>query len=62
MDPQDDPTGGKECTGGDIVELTTVVTLDDFDGAAKLRGNKGEKIDNVEKVSDLTCKGKVYSK
>jgi hypothetical protein len=42
--PQDNPTGGKECTRGGIVELTTVVTLDSFDGAAKLRGNKGEKI------------------
>jgi hypothetical protein len=39
---QDDPTGGKKCTGGVMVELTTVVTLDDFDGAAKLRGNKGD--------------------
>jgi hypothetical protein len=28
--PQDDPTEGKECTGGGIVELTTVVTLDSF--------------------------------
>jgi hypothetical protein len=59
---QDDPTGGKECTGGGIVELTTVVTLDDFDGAAKLRGNKAEKLDNVRKVSDLTRKGKVHTK
>jgi hypothetical protein len=42
--PQDDPIGSKECTGGGIVELTTVVTLDSFDGVAKLRGNQGEKI------------------
>jgi hypothetical protein len=60
--PHDDSTRGKECMGGGIVELTTVVTLYDSDGAAKLRGNKGEKIDNVEKVSNLTCKGKVYTK
>jgi hypothetical protein len=38
---QDDPIGGKECAGGGIVELTTVVTLDHFDGAAKLCGNNG---------------------
>jgi hypothetical protein len=42
--PQDDPTGGKECTGGGIVEVTTVVTLDDFHGAAKMCGSKGKKI------------------
>jgi hypothetical protein len=40
----------------------TVVTLNDFDGAAKLRGNKAEKLDNVRKVSDLTRKGKVHTK
>jgi hypothetical protein len=35
------PIGGKECAGGGIVELTTVVTLDHFDGAAKLCGDNG---------------------
>jgi hypothetical protein len=40
--PQDDPSGGEECAGGGVVELTAVVTLDNFDGVAKLRGNKGE--------------------
>jgi hypothetical protein len=59
---QDDPIGGKECAGGSIVELTVVVTLDDFDGAAKLRVNKGEKIDNVGKVSYFTHKEKVHTK
>jgi hypothetical protein len=39
-----------------------VVTLDGFDGAAKLHESKGKKIDNVGKVSDLTCKGKVHTK
>jgi hypothetical protein len=29
---------------GGIIELTIIVTLDDFDGAAKLRGNRCEKI------------------
>jgi hypothetical protein len=59
---QDDPTGGKECTGGGIVKLTIVVTLDYFDGAARLRGKKDKKFDNVGKVSDLTSKGKVHTK
>jgi hypothetical protein len=39
--PQDGPTGGKECAEGGIVEFTTIVTLDGFDGVSKLRGNKG---------------------
>jgi hypothetical protein len=34
--------GGKECSGGGIIELTSVVTLDGFDGAAKLCKNKGD--------------------
>jgi hypothetical protein len=59
---QDDSTGGKECTRGSIVELTTVVTLDGFDGATKLRVNKDGFFDNVEKVLDFTCKGKVHTK
>jgi hypothetical protein len=42
--PQDDPTRGKKYVGGGVVKLTTVVTLDNFDGAVKLRGNKGQKI------------------
>jgi hypothetical protein len=48
--------------GGGIVELTVIVTLDDFDGTAKLRGNKCEKFDNAGKVSDLTRKEKVHIK
>jgi hypothetical protein len=39
-----------------------IVALDDFDGVAKLRRNKGEKYDNVGKVSDFTRKGKVHTK
>jgi hypothetical protein len=52
----------KKCAGGGVVELTTIVTLDDFDGAAKLRENKGEKLDKVENVSDFTRKVKVHIK
>jgi hypothetical protein len=40
----------------------TIVTLDGFDGVAKLCENKGKKFDNVGKVSDLTYKGKVHTK
>jgi hypothetical protein len=47
---------------GSIVELTAVNTLDDFDGATKLRGNKGDFFDNVGKVSDFTHKEKVHTK
>jgi hypothetical protein len=45
-----------------VIELTAIVTLDDFDGAAKLCGNISEKIGKVEKVLDLTHKGKVHIK
>jgi hypothetical protein len=33
----------EECSRGGVVELTTVVALNSFDGATKLRGDKGEK-------------------
>jgi hypothetical protein len=59
--PQDDPTGGKECSRGGTVELMTIFTLDGFDGVAKLCGHKGKKIDNVRKVSYLTHKGKIHT-
>jgi hypothetical protein len=41
--PQNQPMSDDECSRGDIVELTTVVTLNSFDGAAKLCGDKGKK-------------------
>jgi hypothetical protein len=56
------PFGGKECMRGDIIELTAIVALDGFDGAAKLCGGISEKIDKVEKVLDLMRKGKVHIK
>jgi hypothetical protein len=34
--PQNHPIGGEECVRGSIVELTTIVAWDDFDGVAKL--------------------------
>jgi hypothetical protein len=37
-----------------------IVTLDDFDGAAKLCGDISEKFDKVKNVSDLTRKEKVH--
>jgi hypothetical protein len=39
-----------------------IITLDGFDGVAKLCGDISEKIDKVENVSDLTRKGKVHIK
>jgi hypothetical protein len=47
---------------GGIIELTTIVTLDGFDGAVKLCGDKSDFFDKMEKSSDLTCKEKVHSK
>jgi hypothetical protein len=60
--PQDHPIGCKECSRGSIIELMTIITLDDFDGAAKLCGGISKKIDKLRKVSDLTHKGKVHTK
>jgi hypothetical protein len=34
---------GKECSRGGVIKLTVVVTLNSFDGAVKLCGDKGEK-------------------
>jgi hypothetical protein len=45
---------GEEHSRGGIVELIVITTLNSFDGAVKLCGDKGEKIDKAEKVSDLT--------
>jgi hypothetical protein len=36
----------------------TVVTLDSLDGEAKLRGNKGKKIDNMEKKCEILLQRK----
>jgi hypothetical protein len=38
-----------------------IIALDGSDGAAKLCGDK-QFFDKMEKVSDLTCKGKVHTK
>jgi hypothetical protein len=40
--PQKYPFSGKECMRGGVIELTTIVALDDFDGAAKLCGDISE--------------------
>jgi hypothetical protein len=42
--PQNHPMSGEECSRGGVVELPAVVAMDNFDGAAKLCGDKGEKI------------------
>jgi hypothetical protein len=42
--PQNHPFGDKEYARGRVVELMTIVTLDDFDGAVKLCGDISETI------------------
>jgi hypothetical protein len=42
--PQNHTIGGKEHSEGGIIELTSIVTLDNFDGAVKLCGDISEKI------------------
>jgi hypothetical protein len=41
--PQKYPFDGKECARGGIIELTAIVALDGFDGAAKLCRDISEK-------------------
>jgi hypothetical protein len=38
------PLEAKKCVGGGVVKFMIVVTLDNFDGAAKLCENRGKKI------------------
>jgi hypothetical protein len=45
--PQKYPFGGEECMRGGVIELTTIVALDGFDGVAKLCGDISKKIDKV---------------
>jgi hypothetical protein len=42
--PQKYPFGGEECVRGGVIELTTIIALDDFDGVAKLCGDISEKV------------------
>jgi hypothetical protein len=44
--PQKYSFDGEECIRG-IIELTTIVALDSFDGATKLCGDISEKFDKV---------------
>jgi hypothetical protein len=60
--PQKYPFGGEECARGGIIELTSIVAVDGFDSAAKLCGDISIFFDKLEKVLDLTCKGKVLTK
>jgi hypothetical protein len=59
--PQKYSFGSEECAREGVIELTAIVALDGFDNAAKLCGNISDFFYNVEKVSDLTCKGKVHT-
>jgi hypothetical protein len=36
---QNHPTGGEEYSRGSVVELTTIISLDNFDGVTKLCGD-----------------------
>jgi hypothetical protein len=51
---------GAKCARGGVVELMTIVALDDFDGATKLCGDISNFFGKVERVLDLTWKGKVH--
>jgi hypothetical protein len=42
--PQNHPMSGEEYSRGGVIELTTIVALNNFDGAAKLCGDKDKKI------------------
>jgi hypothetical protein len=42
--PQNHPMSGEECSRGGVAELMVVVALNNFDDAAKLCEDKGEKI------------------
>jgi hypothetical protein len=60
--PQKYPFGDEECARGGVIKLTTIVALDDFDGAAQTVWRHKHFFDKMEKVSDLTRKGKVHTK
>jgi hypothetical protein len=40
---------GEECSRGDVVKLTSVIALNNFDGAAKLCGDKDDFFDKVKR-------------
>ena len=46
-------------TGGGVIELPPVVTLDGLNGEAELSGHPGKEVEEGGKVSDLARKGKV---
>jgi hypothetical protein len=51
----------KEVMGGGVIELTTVVTLNDFNGEAELSGHPGEEVTEGGEVSDLARNGNVHT-
>jgi hypothetical protein len=48
----------KECTGGGVIELTTIVALDGLDGEAELGGHPCEEVENGGKSFRLCTKRK----
>jgi hypothetical protein len=48
----------EEGTGGGVIKLTTIVTLDSLDGEAKLRGHPSEEVKNHGESIRLRTQGK----
>jgi hypothetical protein len=44
--------------GGGVIKLTSIIALDALDGAAKLRGHKGEEVKEGEEVVGLLTQRK----
>jgi hypothetical protein len=42
--PKQDALREEESAGGGVIKLTSIITLDALDGAAKLCGHKGEEV------------------
>jgi hypothetical protein len=60
--PQKDPFGGEECVRGGVIELTAIITLDGFDGAAKPCGDISEKMQQGEKSVRFNVQRKIHTK
>jgi hypothetical protein len=48
----------EEGTGGGVIKLTTIVTLDGLDGEAELCGHPSEEVKNHEESIRLRTQGK----
>jgi hypothetical protein len=50
---ESDTMCGKERAGGGVIEFTTIITLDDFNGDTKLGGDIGENMSESRKCVRL---------